>query len=204
MVEATVALSFQKPTSSSCQSMQGILGGRFAESCCQVLCVWSLWTGLVSYYKDLCRPIYDHNTDTVNHSLPHRSANPHKAVVAASLITIRHDRILPPVFITPPSSYAIASFCMVMEKMMVALWWEVVVEIAAIANCSLMLCLIQPLGIVIATAFLSSWPSSLLKYMGGGSGSNPIDKVFFYWRFSVQLLSCDKPLAYSCGVRLEH
>jgi hypothetical protein len=28
--------------SSSCQSMQGILGGRCAESCCQVLCVWSL------------------------------------------------------------------------------------------------------------------------------------------------------------------
>ena len=119
--------------------MQGILGGRFAESCCQVLCVWSLWTGLVSYYKDLCRPICDHNTDTVNHSLPHRSANPHKAVVAASLITIRHDRILPPVFITPPSSYAIASFCKVMEKMIVTLEWEVVVEITAIANCNLML-----------------------------------------------------------------
>ncbi|KAG2624371.1 hypothetical protein PVAP13_3KG124181 [Panicum virgatum] len=40
MVEATAALSFQEPTSSSCQSMQGILGGRCAD--CRVVLSSSL------------------------------------------------------------------------------------------------------------------------------------------------------------------
>ncbi|CAN6340449.1 unnamed protein product [Urochloa humidicola] len=43
-----------------------------------------------------------------------------------------------------------------MEMMTVALGWVVAVEITAIANCSLMACIIQPLSTVIATALPSS------------------------------------------------
>lgn len=136
-------------------------GVQTAESCCQVLCVWSL-DGTSELLRGLVQ-VHIQWTIACPTEVPIPTKPQHTVAV---WLTIKHDRILPPVFITPPSSYAIASFCMVMEKMMVALWWEVVVEIAAIANCSLLLAWYNHLALWSPQPFLSSLPSSLHKYMG--------------------------------------